>query len=358
MLKYFLVSSFFLCIVNFLTEIFSDEKKEKKFLISFIFLFLSIFLFQGFLWSSELILEYPNLAFTHVIGILLIGPLFERFIFIILEIELESKKKFFLKLVFISLLFLLITPYYFLPYEKKVELILKNYLGENSIQSRIILSFYAMFLFFYFVKIFLKFKNHFNLYSIRKNETLKLLSSIILLGLISSILAGIFILKISIYGLYTNSCLIGFFLVIYQILIKKYPFILNNLKTILEEEKKYKISQIKNLNLNEVKSKINNLMEIEKVFLDEEFSLSDLGVRLGLSTHQISEFLNQELKISFFQLLNRYRIEEAKKLILQKKEQTVLSIAYEVGFNSKSSFNDAFKKETGLTPTEFRKKEI
>lgn len=60
----------------------------------------------------------------------------------------------------------------------------------------------------------------------------------------------------------------------------------------------------------------------------------------------------------FFDFVNEYRIEKAKELLThpERKEYTVLEILYEVGFNSKSSFNTAFKKRTGLTPTEYRRK--
>lgn len=355
MLKYFLISSFNLILIQILSELISNETKEKKFLIGSIFLFLGLFLFQGFLWSSGEIRNYPNLAFTHVLGVLLMGPFFERFICLILEIETIPLKKFFKKLLLISTLFIFILPYYFLNTEKKLEIIEKNYTGEGLIRNKFILFFYASFLLFYFFKIFFRFKNQFNIYSIRRNETLILITLIILLGILSSIIAIIFIFLIPILGLYLNSILIGIFLVFYQISLKKFPSILKNLKQIIEEEKKYKISQIKKLNLEELKNKLNFLMEIEKIYYDDEFSLTDLAKKLELSTHQISEFLNQEMKISFFQFVNKYRVNEVKKLILEKKHNTVLSIAFEVGFNSKSSFNETFKKETGLTPTEYKK---
>jgi len=62
---------------------------------------------------------------------------------------------------------------------------------------------------------------------------------------------------------------------------------------------------------------------------------------------------------NFYDFINRYRILEAKQLLTNPKDPkiTVLEVLYEVGFNSKSSFNTLFKKYTGLTPTEFRKKQ-
>ena len=61
---------------------------------------------------------------------------------------------------------------------------------------------------------------------------------------------------------------------------------------------------------------------------------------------------------NFFDFINQFRIDEARSILKnpEKKQFTVLEILYEVGFNSKSSFNTAFKKHTGLTPTQYRKK--
>ena len=114
-------------------------------------------------------------------------------------------------------------------------------------------------------------------------------------------------------------------------------------------------SQLKSINLKNVGEKLKNLLEIEKIYREEDINLTELASQIGISNHQLSEYLNQELKISFFQLIHKYRMEEAKKRLLTHPDETILSIAYKVGYQSKSSFNDIFKKETGFTPTDFRK---
>ena len=71
----------------------------------------------------------------------------------------------------------------------------------------------------------------------------------------------------------------------------------------------------------------------------------------------LSQVINESLHQSFFDFVNRYRIEEAKQQLTHPEDEaiTILEILYNSGFNSKSSFNTLFKKYTGLTPTEFRK---
>jgi AraC-like DNA-binding protein len=95
-----------------------------------------------------------------------------------------------------------------------------------------------------------------------------------------------------------------------------------------------------------------------KPYLDPDLTLHDLASQLQVSDRQLSTLINTELGKSFFDLINGYRIEEAKRILRESKDQklTVLEVMYEVGFNSKSSFNTAFKKYTGSTPTVYKSK--
>ncbi len=117
-------------------------------------------------------------------------------------------------------------------------------------------------------------------------------------------------------------------------------------------------SYLNGVNIEEVIEKLTSLMTEDKVFLEEELRLSDLAALLGLTVHQTSEILNQILKISFADLLKKYRIEEAKRLLVEDVRKPVLDVALECGFTSKSVFNEAFRKHESLTPLEFRKKQL
>jgi AraC-like DNA-binding protein len=70
----------------------------------------------------------------------------------------------------------------------------------------------------------------------------------------------------------------------------------------------------------------------------------------------VSQAINDGMKKNFYDLVNSYRVEEAKRLLMDEKNNnfTILSVGFEAGFNSKTTFNTVFKKFTGLTPTEFR----
>ncbi|MEP3653869.1 MAG: helix-turn-helix domain-containing protein [Litorimonas sp.] len=95
-------------------------------------------------------------------------------------------------------------------------------------------------------------------------------------------------------------------------------------------------------------------MKDDELFLDPNLNLAELSNQLALTPRELSELLNGQLGVHFFDFVNNYRIEHAKILLRADPKCSVLQIVYESGFNSKSSFNTAFKKHTGLTPTAFR----
>jgi AraC-like DNA-binding protein len=106
--------------------------------------------------------------------------------------------------------------------------------------------------------------------------------------------------------------------------------------------------------------KLEAVMLAEKPFLDPGFSLPTLSKRLGVSTHHLSQILNEELKQSFFDFLGAYRIQEAQRLLADEGNAYIKieEIGQMVGYNSKSAFNTAFRKITGSTPSEYRKNHV
>ena len=99
--------------------------------------------------------------------------------------------------------------------------------------------------------------------------------------------------------------------------------------------------------------KIQNAMQEQQLFLDPALSLQKLAQHLAITPHYVSQALNNTLQQSFFDYVNQCRVIHAKPLI-KKGDMTVIDITYAAGFNARSSFYKAFKKETGQTPSEFR----
>jgi AraC-like DNA-binding protein len=100
---------------------------------------------------------------------------------------------------------------------------------------------------------------------------------------------------------------------------------------------------------------LTRFMEEQKPYLDSQLTLQKLAMLSDIPAYRISDILNKHLGINFFDFINRYRVEEWKRQIADAPtSRTIQEIAFQVGFNSKSSFNTAFKKYSGQTPTEYR----
>lgn len=115
---------------------------------------------------------------------------------------------------------------------------------------------------------------------------------------------------------------------------------------------------VQNHKLDNVVMKINAMMEMEKLYQEPELTLQDLANKLQCPSYQVSQAINEGMNKSFYDLINGYRVEEAKRLLLDTKNRnyTILSVGFEAGFNSKTTFNTVFKKFTGVTPTQYRDK--
>lgn len=111
-------------------------------------------------------------------------------------------------------------------------------------------------------------------------------------------------------------------------------------------------------NLQTLAKDINVYISSPPIYCDEDMSIIKFAHNMGLSARKISEVINAELGCTFPELLSRTRIEKAQELLRapENKKTKVLNIALDVGFRSKSNFNKEFKKITGHTPSEYRRK--
>jgi len=123
------------------------------------------------------------------------------------------------------------------------------------------------------------------------------------------------------------------------------------------EAKQNNQPKLSNLEARAVFQIINEYMQEHKPYLLPSLSLSDLSAKLDLPSWQISFAINHSANLNFFNFINSFRIKEAQKRLKETtdRKETILEILYDVGFNSKSTFNDVFRKFTGKTPTEYRK---
>jgi AraC-like DNA-binding protein len=106
----------------------------------------------------------------------------------------------------------------------------------------------------------------------------------------------------------------------------------------------------------EAARRLSLFMEKEKPYLDPELTLPALAERMQLKTHELSAVINNHFNRNFYRFINTYRVEEFKKRLASREAENlkILSVAYDCGFNSKSTFNKVFQEITGMTPSRFR----
>lgn len=127
--------------------------------------------------------------------------------------------------------------------------------------------------------------------------------------------------------------------------------------TIHRPAKKYLRSNLGEEEAARIVNAVQSVMEQQKPFLDSNLSIEQLATMVESNRHHLSQVLNEKLKKSFYDYINHFRVEQAKFFLTEpaRINHKIASIAYDAGFNSLSTFNDVFRKSTGLTPSQFRK---
>jgi len=123
-------------------------------------------------------------------------------------------------------------------------------------------------------------------------------------------------------------------------------FLLNN--------QKYSGKKIDSAEVAILSQKLQNVMIEKELFKNSNLTLQDLAKEVNISSHQLSQFLNNNLGKNFTSFINEFRINEACEIIKSSDKFTLEAVGYDVGFNSKSAFFAAFKKHTGKTPLNYQ----
>ena len=125
----------------------------------------------------------------------------------------------------------------------------------------------------------------------------------------------------------------------------------------LKNDKKYQKSSLTTEMAEKNLAALELVMNKEKLYLENDLSLSKLAGHMGIPLHHLSQIINETIGLSFYDYINSQRIDEAKRMFKEPgtSHMNIASIGFDAGFNSISAFNKAFKKFTGQTPSEYRK---
>ncbi len=140
-------------------------------------------------------------------------------------------------------------------------------------------------------------------------------------------------------------------------LFNRFPNRMEPIAVIEEERKKYENSNLQDTQKERLVKKLLDYVEKEKPYLEPELTLGQLSEQVNIPAHYLSQIINEKIEKTFGDFINGYRVEQAKAMLIdeQYSHYTIISTAYEAGFNSKTAFYTAFKKFTGKTPSQYRK---
>ncbi len=126
-----------------------------------------------------------------------------------------------------------------------------------------------------------------------------------------------------------------------------------------EEIKKYDRSSLTNDKAEEYARHLQAIMENEKPYLKNTLTLKELSTITSIPVYHLSQIINERFQMNFYDFINQYRVEEVQRQIADPKNTnyTLMALALDSGFNSKSVFNEAFREQTGMTPSAYRKRE-
>ncbi len=356
-----LIQGFFLTFVLLTAK--RGNKRANRLLGLFIFLF-TITLGHVFIELTKLYLDYPHvLLIVHPIQFLF-GPILLAYVLALTDPKFRFKKKY----LFHFLPFLINVVYFTLTfYIKSAEY--KIYRFETWRLSVTAADYFwslshVVYTTPYLVACVIAVKKHqervkSSFSSIEKIKLAwlqRLLYIIIFIFVINTIFDVLYFLNI---GRYAGNPIMGMIVavVIYAIGYMGWQqpeiFIATNIPTAKE---KYKTSTLSPQQMQKYKQKLLDVMQTEKPFLNSSLTIKELAEKMHIQDYQLSQIINQQFNQNFFDFINSHRIKEARQKLSDPNNAhfSILAIAYDVGFNSKSAFNTAFKKHTGLTPSQFR----
>jgi AraC-like DNA-binding protein len=348
--------SVFMCFLSSAGQMVIRKRRRENYNLALLFFLMGIMLLQMYLLVTGNIHNYSFMFNFHAVVLYTFSPLLYYAYYVVSLPGRGIKKNFFL--FFIPVLPALAADIYFFFLERETRLMIINDFAGNINTTDVAV--YKVIIAGAFVQILLY---HLWLIKIlwpllRDKENKDIIGITIFYSFFSAAAA-----LIAIPGyIFSNMDILRFstliislcFIFTYFVSIRHPHFL--QLLSITVERQGYSKSLLKGLNIDELMGKLKKLMEDDRVYLDENISLTSVSRLMGLSHHQLSQLLNEKYNMNFNTFVNSYRVDEARKLLIECPEKTVLAIAYESGFNSKSSFYDSFTRFTGLTPVEYRKK--
>jgi len=299
--------------------------------------------------------EHPMAAFLFLSSIFFVGPANYLYHYLLLNPGKDLPVKLKLQFAPAAAVFLCEVIFQLLPVGTKQRFLAELLSSPLEHWFTIVLAAGAVFSFAYFL-ILLRLG-----FTVLKSESIRkqvlILLAAFVFTLVSIILLSLGFLLGSDQAILLGGMTITVIIVCVFLSTMRYP----NFYRIIENEIKknrYERSLLKGLDTEIIYDRLTYLMDVEDIYKDFDLSLESLAEMMSLSPHQLSQFMNERLNTNFRNYINKYRIDAAKRILVADPGKNILTICYDVGFNSKSTFNLCFKKYTNRTPSEFRQEHL
>jgi len=345
-------------------------------LLLLFFSIIGFVLIEHYLFQRRVIFEYPHLmGLTYTFPIIL-GPIlfFYTKSLINENIPISFRNYSLHSIPFLFITTFLIYDFYFLSPQEKLIYYEKETQGETSGFIYIAEFFINFSIPFYSIVSLLLLQNHFKQikqsYSNTKNIDLHWLKIVLICMVFVSFVSVLMGLLSDYFNfisfedgdnlMYITLTVIIYFLGYYGI--KQKPILSNNnlisqIETSPTQKPKYATSSLKDGEKEKLIQRLTKSMQNEKPYLYENLTLKELADKLETTPNNLSQIINEVFNKNFYEFINEYRINEVKSLLTDPEysHYSMLGIAFECGFNSKSTFNSVFKQFTGKTPSEYKK---
>lgn len=328
-----------------------DKRKQIDYITALVMADVALILYNHALLAANYVATFHFSLIFYLTSVYAIGPLNYVYYYSLIGNDVNISSRLLIHLLPALCVFVVELIYYTLPHSIKISFI-------NSLYATIINPFSSMLCIggISFIGYQLYFVHQciqaFSFYQIQKGIYLALILETINIITPLPILLW-FVTKKEIYyaiaGYMTTGVIVTLFLIN-----RRFPSLFDSIAEVIRRTK-YERNYLLHINKELLQTQLLTLMTDEKLYQNPDLRLDELSNKLNITPHQLSQFLNGHCNMRFNHFINKYRIEEAKKMLSQNPDASIIAVAFHVGFNSKSTFNKTFKEMTGLTPSNYKK---
>lgn len=320
-----------------------------------LFLALAYALFLLTVFNQGILTKFPHLIFTQLPVAAATGPLLYFFIRSAASADFRLRAGHTAHFLPALLCALYLAPFYLLPAETKQQLLadpmlLTPYFAQPTMMMLFAVSYFSpipyLLVSAFHCRVFLS-KGDFPVFRAMA-FFITLCAAALLLMLAAVVMPKIGALKTSALGIFALAMAVAFIGLIRS---PRFPELLRRDARRFRQQNRIGIEPARS-----IVPRLKQLIGDEKIYLDEDLKVADVARRLSIRADQLSQVLSDELNTNFNRLINGYRVRESCRLLRERPELNILEVALASGFNAKSAFNAAFKAETGLSPTSYKKR--